>query len=189
MPARDHARIPAQVRLRLPAQRAAGCEKGSARTSTHVIRSRRGSSPTGETRQLARVHMHHRRNVVVYTLPRPTVGVSSNEEHSARGIGSSDVGEKKGIKEYNNKCEMSSGESCALSSLCRFANSGVLRHQGAQNSRANSRSVVVVFTNLFFFLFLKARILRFHCFLENIEHRIYWVFFFQRRDRREEWCE
>ena len=98
---------------------------------------------------LARVHMHQRRNVVVYTLPRPTVGVSSNEERSARGIGSSDVGEKKkkGIKEYNSKCEMSSGESCALSSLRRFANSGVLRHQGTRNSQANSRSVVVVFTS------------------------------------------
>ncbi len=79
-----------------------------------------------ETKQLARVHVHQERNVV-YILPRPTVGVSSNKNHSVRGTGCSNVGEN-GKDTKKMWAVLQQITVLCASSRSRFASTGVLRH-------------------------------------------------------------
>lgn len=73
-------------------------------------------SPTGETEQLAGVHVHQRRTIV-YTLPGPSVGGSRNEARGVRGTGSSSVGEKKKNRKHVGK-HTTTNVRCPLAKHC-----------------------------------------------------------------------
>lgn len=71
---------------------------------------------SGEMKQLAQVHVHQKRTVV-YTLPRPTVGVSNNKNCSVRGIDCSHCRRKREKRNTMLNVRCTPANHCALPAL------------------------------------------------------------------------